>query len=70
MGNERSNNHWEAELPPNYVRVVMENFIRAKYDFVELPVSLSILFLTLSHCFVHIISFLPDVELKDAHVIC
>jgi hypothetical protein len=26
--------------------------------------------MTLSHCFVHIISFLPDVELKDAYVIC
>ncbi|KAJ6728655.1 ADP-RIBOSYLATION FACTOR GTPASE-ACTIVATING PROTEIN AGD5-RELATED [Salix koriyanagi] len=32
MGNERSNNHWEAELPPNYVRVGIENFIRAKYE--------------------------------------
>uniref|UniRef100_A0A6N2KYE6 Uncharacterized protein n=1 Tax=Salix viminalis TaxID=40686 RepID=A0A6N2KYE6_SALVM len=39
MGNERSNNYWEAELPPNYDRVGIEFFIRAKYDFVELPVS-------------------------------
>ncbi|KAI5590715.1 hypothetical protein BDE02_04G029400 [Populus trichocarpa] len=39
MGNERSNNYWEAELPPKYDRVVIEYFIRAKYDFVELPVS-------------------------------
>ena len=33
MGNEKSNSYWEAELPPNYVRVGNENFIRAKYDF-------------------------------------
>ncbi|KAG6517929.1 ADP-ribosylation factor GTPase-activating protein AGD5-like [Zingiber officinale] len=32
MGNEKSNNYWEAELPPNYDRVGIENFIRAKYD--------------------------------------
>uniref|UniRef100_A0A6N2KF61 Arf-GAP domain-containing protein n=1 Tax=Salix viminalis TaxID=40686 RepID=A0A6N2KF61_SALVM len=32
MGNEQSNNYWEAELPPNYVRVGIENFIRAKYE--------------------------------------
>ncbi|KAH7544213.1 hypothetical protein ACOSQ2_030988 [Xanthoceras sorbifolium] len=32
MGNERSNNYWEAELPPNYDRVGIENFIRAKYE--------------------------------------
>ncbi|CAK7350692.1 unnamed protein product [Dovyalis caffra] len=32
MGNERSNNYWEAELPPNYDRVAIENFIRAKYE--------------------------------------
>lgn len=31
MGNERSNSFWEAELPPNYDRVGIENFIRAKY---------------------------------------
>ncbi|KAG6754806.1 hypothetical protein POTOM_040604 [Populus tomentosa] len=31
-GNERSNNYWEAELPPNYDRVGIENFIRAKYE--------------------------------------
>lgn len=34
MGNEKSNNYWEAELPPNYDRVGIENFIRAKYDFI------------------------------------
>ncbi|CAM8994891.1 unnamed protein product [Rhodiola kirilowii] len=31
MGNEKSNEFWEAELPPNYDRVGIENFIRAKY---------------------------------------
>ena len=31
MGNDKSNNYWEAELPPNYDRVGIENFIRAKY---------------------------------------
>ncbi|KAJ0018837.1 hypothetical protein Pint_10718 [Pistacia integerrima] len=31
MGNEKSNSYWEAELPPNYDRVRIENFIRAKY---------------------------------------
>ncbi|XP_052181007.1 ADP-ribosylation factor GTPase-activating protein AGD5-like isoform X2 [Diospyros lotus] len=31
MGNEKSNSYWEAELPPNYDRVGIENFIRAKY---------------------------------------
>lgn len=36
MGNERSNSYWEAELPPNYDRVGIENFIRAKYDSFEL----------------------------------
>ncbi|CAA7392346.1 unnamed protein product [Spirodela intermedia] len=32
MGNEKSNTYWEAELPPNYDRVGIENFIRAKYE--------------------------------------
>ncbi|KAK1556871.1 hypothetical protein Q3G72_013695 [Acer saccharum] len=32
MGNERANGYWEAELPPNYDRVGIENFIRAKYE--------------------------------------
>ncbi|CAL8145986.1 unnamed protein product [Prunus armeniaca] len=32
MGNEKSNRFWEAELPPNYDRVGIENFIRAKYE--------------------------------------
>ncbi|XP_071725877.1 ADP-ribosylation factor GTPase-activating protein AGD5-like isoform X3 [Rutidosis leptorrhynchoides] len=32
MGNERSNSYWEANLPPNYDRVGIENFIRAKYE--------------------------------------
>ncbi|KAG2241420.1 hypothetical protein Bca52824_096596 [Brassica carinata] len=27
MGNERANSYWEAELPPNYDRVGIENFI-------------------------------------------
>ncbi|KAJ8761650.1 hypothetical protein K2173_004426 [Erythroxylum novogranatense] len=31
IGNEKSNNYWETELPPNYDRVGIENFIRAKY---------------------------------------
>ncbi|CAL5370030.1 unnamed protein product [Camellia sinensis] len=30
MGNEKANCYWEAELPPNYDRVGIENFIRAK----------------------------------------
>ncbi|CAK9183060.1 unnamed protein product [Ilex paraguariensis] len=32
MGNEKANAYWEAELPPNYDRVGIENFIRAKYE--------------------------------------
>ncbi|CAN1775368.1 ADP-ribosylation factor GTPase-activating protein AGD5 [Linum perenne] len=32
MGNEKANSYWEADLPPNYDRVGIENFIRAKYD--------------------------------------
>ncbi|KAM7252081.1 hypothetical protein ACFE04_023964 [Oxalis oulophora] len=32
MGNEKSNSYWEAEMPPNYDRVGIENFIRAKYE--------------------------------------
>ncbi|KAK9156205.1 hypothetical protein Sjap_003685 [Stephania japonica] len=32
MGNEKANRYWEAELPPNYDRVGIENFIRAKYE--------------------------------------
>ncbi|KVH99082.1 Arf GTPase activating protein [Cynara cardunculus var. scolymus] len=32
MGNVKSNSYWEAELPPNYDRVGIENFIRAKYE--------------------------------------
>lgn len=36
MGNKKSNSYWEAELPPNYDRVGIENFIRAKYDSSEL----------------------------------
>ncbi|CAL9080647.1 unnamed protein product [Musa acuminata var. zebrina] len=32
MGNEKSNSYWEAELPPNYNRVGIENFVRAKYE--------------------------------------
>ncbi|KAE8723044.1 putative ADP-ribosylation factor GTPase-activating protein AGD5 [Hibiscus syriacus] len=31
MGNEKSNTYWEAELPPKYNRIGIENFIRAKY---------------------------------------
>ncbi|XP_071736188.1 ADP-ribosylation factor GTPase-activating protein AGD5-like isoform X2 [Rutidosis leptorrhynchoides] len=31
MGNNKSNSYWEAELPPKYDRVGIENFIRAKY---------------------------------------
>ncbi|KAG4146595.1 hypothetical protein ERO13_D05G167600v2 [Gossypium hirsutum] len=30
MGNEKSNNYWEAELPPNYNRAGIEDFICAK----------------------------------------
>ena len=32
MGNEKSHSYWEAELPPNYDRVAIENFIRTKND--------------------------------------
>ncbi|CAK7327547.1 unnamed protein product [Dovyalis caffra] len=32
MGNERANSYWEADLPSNYDRVGIENFIRAKYE--------------------------------------
>ncbi|XP_075083163.1 ADP-ribosylation factor GTPase-activating protein AGD5 isoform X2 [Nicotiana tabacum] len=32
MGNEKANSYWEAELPPNYDRAGIENFIRAKYE--------------------------------------
>ncbi|XP_020242940.1 arf-GAP with GTPase, ANK repeat and PH domain-containing protein 1-like [Asparagus officinalis] len=32
MGNEKANSYWEAELPPNYDRVGIENFICAKYE--------------------------------------
>ncbi|KAJ8754606.1 hypothetical protein K2173_010697 [Erythroxylum novogranatense] len=32
MGNEKANNYWESELPPNYDRVGIENFIHAKYE--------------------------------------
>lgn len=32
MGNVKSNSYWEADLPPNYDRVGIENFIRAKYE--------------------------------------
>ncbi|KAK1435678.1 hypothetical protein QVD17_01444 [Tagetes erecta] len=32
MGNAKANGYWEAELPPNYDRVGIENFIRAKYE--------------------------------------
>jgi hypothetical protein len=38
MGNEKANSYWEAELPPNYDRVGIENFIRAKYDSSDLSV--------------------------------
>ena len=36
MGNEKANCFWEAELPPNYDRVGIENFIRAKYVYDKL----------------------------------
>ena len=32
MGNEKSHSYWEAELPPNYDTVAIENFIRTKND--------------------------------------
>ncbi|KAH0723753.1 hypothetical protein KY289_006797 [Solanum tuberosum] len=32
MGNEKANNYWEAQVPTNYDRVGIENFIRAKYE--------------------------------------
>lgn len=38
MGNEKSNNFWEAELSPNYNRAGIENFIRAKYNLIKLSI--------------------------------
>ncbi|XP_047336382.1 ADP-ribosylation factor GTPase-activating protein AGD5-like [Impatiens glandulifera] len=32
IGNEKANSYWEANIPPNYDRVGLENFIRAKYE--------------------------------------
>ncbi|KAB2603786.1 ADP-ribosylation factor GTPase-activating protein AGD5 [Pyrus ussuriensis x Pyrus communis] len=32
MGNDKANRYWEAELPPKYDRLGIENFIRAKYE--------------------------------------
>ncbi|XP_070662745.1 ADP-ribosylation factor GTPase-activating protein AGD5-like isoform X7 [Malus domestica] len=32
MGNDKANRYWEAELPPKYDRVGIENFIRVKYE--------------------------------------
>ncbi|XP_051147000.1 ADP-ribosylation factor GTPase-activating protein AGD5-like isoform X2 [Andrographis paniculata] len=32
MGNKKANDYWEAELPRNYDRVGIENFIHAKYE--------------------------------------
>ncbi|PWA49707.1 arf GTPase activating protein [Artemisia annua] len=32
MGNAKANSYWEAELPSNYDRIGIENFIRAKYE--------------------------------------
>ncbi|CAN4087415.1 unnamed protein product [Withania somnifera] len=32
MGNEKANSYWEAEVPPNYDRDGIENFIHAKYE--------------------------------------
>ncbi|CAL5405792.1 unnamed protein product [Camellia sinensis] len=31
MGNEKANSYWEAELPPNYDRVGIENFIQKRW---------------------------------------
>jgi len=36
MGNEKANCFWEVELPPNYDRDGIENFIRAKYVYDKL----------------------------------
>ena len=30
MGNDKSNSYWEAEVPPNFDRSVIDIFIRAK----------------------------------------
>ncbi|WOL16026.1 putative ADP-ribosylation factor GTPase-activating protein AGD5 isoform X2 [Canna indica] len=32
IGNTKANRYWEAELPPNFCRVGIESFIRAKYN--------------------------------------
>jgi stromal membrane-associated protein len=50
MGNEKANSHWEAELPPNYDRVGIENFIRAKYDSLPLAIPVNQVI-----CFFHLL---------------
>ncbi|WMV48863.1 hypothetical protein MTR67_042248 [Solanum verrucosum] len=32
MGNKKANSYWEAQVPTNYDRAGIENFIRAKYE--------------------------------------
>ncbi|KAM7280844.1 hypothetical protein ACFE04_007978 [Oxalis oulophora] len=43
MGNDKANSYWEAELPTNYDRVGIENFIRANGLIFFFPAMLNIL---------------------------
>lgn len=57
MGNEKSNSYWEAELPPNYDRVGIENFIRAKYMLFSLSFPVGFLFCIMGYKDLYICSF-------------
>lgn len=61
MGNEKSNSYWEAELPPNYDRVGIENFIRAKYVFVPFIIPFT-LANTINDCCLILITVQPKVD--------
>jgi stromal membrane-associated protein len=68
MGNEKANNYWEAELPPNYDRVGIENFIRAKYgsfqifQYFESGVTYSYL---LAFQTLHVTNIMPQCRYED-----
>lgn len=50
MGNEKANSYWEAELPRNHSRVVIEKFIRSKYRSSHLPCDIACLFSAFAMC--------------------
>ena len=53
MGNKKANSYWEAELPPNYDRVGIENFIRAKYGYFHCFLNVDrLLYFSVCVCFV------------------